>query len=145
LGAVRQEAGDRLVVATVYRPTDLNWYGDYPYHMMAHYVDAFAPMVYWGCNDPGATAAEAMRRLATLRPVHLIGQAYDMGPEGGRNGAPSPGEIERFLGVGLHGEAVGASFWAWQHMTRSEWAALGAFPWFEPHWSIQAAPRRLVL
>jgi hypothetical protein len=143
LGAIRQAAGDRLLVATVYRPTDLNRHGAYPYQTMARYVDAFAPMVYWGCTEPGAAASESLHRLNTLRPVHLIGQAYDMGPEGGRQGAPSPREIRRFLGVGNHGGAVGASFWDWQEMTSAEWGAMGKFPWYQPHWEIQAGPRRL--
>ena len=53
LGLVREAAGDRLLVATVYRPTDRLWTGTYPYAAMAAYVDAFAPMVYWGCTEPG--------------------------------------------------------------------------------------------
>jgi hypothetical protein len=129
LGAVRRAAGDRLVVATVYRPTDLNWKGGYPYPTIARYVDAFAPMVYWGCNDPRETAIQALRRLNTLRPVHLIGQAYSMAEEGGRAASPSPREIRLFLQVGRRGGALGASFWDWQEITPGEWNAVATFPW----------------
>jgi hypothetical protein len=130
LGAVRQAAGNRLVVATVYRPTDRLWApGAYPYAAIARYVDAFAPMVYWGCTEPGAAAFQTIARLAALRPVHLIGQAYDMGPEGGRMGAPSAAEIRRFLDVARRGGALGASFWSWQHANVVDWNALATFPW----------------
>jgi hypothetical protein len=132
LGAVRRAAGDRLVVATVYRPTDLNWTGAYPYRTMARYVDAFAPMVYWGCTDPREAAAQSLKRLARLRPVHLLGQAYNMRYEGGRPVSPSPREISLFLLVGRRGGALGASFWDWQEMTSGEWKALAAFPWAIP-------------
>jgi hypothetical protein len=137
LGAVRRAAADRLVVATVYRPTDLNWTtGLYPYRTIARYVDAFAPMVYWGCTDPREAAVQSLKRLAALRPVHLIGQAYNMGPEGGRPASPSPREISTFLRVGHRRGAVGASFWSWQEMTSGEWKALASFPWTLP----QAVP-----
>lgn len=128
LGLVRQAAGNRLVVATVYRPTDTQW-ATYPYAAMAPYVDAFAPMVYWGCTEPGEAAAQAVDRLADLRPVHLIGQGYDMADEGGRVGPPNAGETERFLDVARRGGAVGASFWVWQEIGDEQWAAVANFPW----------------
>ena len=37
-------------------------------------------MEYWECVDPGADAVQALERLSTLRPVHLIGQAFNMAP-----------------------------------------------------------------
>ena len=70
-----------------------------------------------------------MARLAPLRPVHLIGQAYDMGPEGGRSAAPTADETRRFLDVARRGGATGASFWVWQHMNVEEWDAMAAFAW----------------
>jgi len=128
LGMVRQVAGDRPLVATVYRPSDHQW-GSYPYAAMAPYVDAFAPMVYWGCVEPGEATAQAVSRLATLRPVHPIGQAYNMAGDYGRPASPSPAETRRFLDVSLRSGATGASFWDWQEMTGPEWSALTAFEW----------------
>ena len=136
LGVARRAAGDRLLVATVFRPTDRLW-ASYPYAAIAPYVDAFAPMVYWGCTEPGAAATQALERLAPLRPVHLIGQAYDMGPEGGRAAAPSAEETRRFLDVARRGGATGASFWVWQHMNAEEWDAMAGF-----EWEIAPAPDR---
>ncbi|MGI9022898.1 MAG: hypothetical protein ACR2HV_06665, partial [Acidimicrobiales bacterium] len=131
LGLVRQAAGRRLVVATVYRPTDAKW-AEYPYAAMAPYVDAFAPMVYWGCTEPGEAATQALERLSTLRPVHLIGQGYDMADEGGRAGTPEASETSRFLDVARRGGAVGASFWVWQSMGDDQWDAASAYPWPPP-------------
>ncbi len=131
LGTVRQAAGSRLVVATVYRPTDAQW-AAYPYAAMAPYVDAFAPMVYWGCTEPGEAATQALVRLADLRPVHVIGQAYDMADEGGRTGPPNAAETERFLDVARRGGAIGASFWVWQDIGDEQWAAVAAYPWRPP-------------
>jgi hypothetical protein len=130
LEQVRRAAGSRLVVATVYPPTDLWWDGgEYPYQAMAPYVDAFAPMVYWGCTDPGADAALAVSRLSTLRPVHIIGQAFNMADVGGRAVAPSGAEMAEFLNAGRRAGAVGGSFWVWQDATAPEWAAISAYRW----------------
>jgi len=130
LGLVRQAAASRLVVATVYRPTDRLWTGSYPYTAIAEYVDAFAPMVYWGCAEPGAATAEALERLSRLRPVHVIGQGYDAGIDGGRPGAPSAEETVRFLDVARRQGAIGASFWVWQYIDDEQWEAMSSFPWY---------------
>jgi hypothetical protein len=122
---------DRPLVATVFQPTD-HLVTFYPYAAMAPYVDALAPMVYWGCVEPGDAAARALGRLASLAPLHLIGQAYDMAPEGGRVGSPAPAELARFLDVARRAGAAGASFWDWQEMTPGEWGALSAFDWPPP-------------
>jgi hypothetical protein len=128
LGLVRPAAGGRPVVATVYPPTDY-WLTIYPYQAMAPYVDAFAAMIYWSCREPGDAASAAVQRLSPLAPVHLIGQAYDMAPYGGRVGHPSGAEISRFIDVARRGGATGASFWDWQEMSGDEWAALSGYPW----------------
>jgi hypothetical protein len=131
LGLVRPATGGRPLVATVFPPTD-HWLAVYPYQAMAAYVDAFAPMIYWSCREPGDAAIAALQRLMVLAPVHLIGQAYDMGPEGGRVGHPAAAEISRFLDVARRGGATGASFWDWQEIDPREWAALSAYPWQGP-------------
>jgi hypothetical protein len=128
LGLVRPLMGGRPLMATVYPPTTY-WQANYPYQAMAPYIDAFTPMMYWNCTEPGAYAALAIQYLAKLAPVHLIGQAYDMGPYGGRDGSPSGAEIARFLDVARRGGAVGASFWVWQYMTAPEWSALTSYRW----------------
>jgi hypothetical protein len=86
-------------------------------------------MVYWGCTEPGQAATQAIQRLGTLRPVHLIGQGYDMAPEGGRHGPPSAEETTRFLDVARRGGATGASMWVWQSIGPHQWSALAAYPW----------------
>ena len=115
----------------MFRPTDRLW-ATYPYRAMAPYVDAYAAMVYWGCTDPAEAAAQALDRLATLRPVHLIGQGYNMAEDGGRPVAPSAAETVRFLDVASRGGALGASFWVWQEIEPVQWNAMAAFPWRRP-------------
>ena len=129
LELVRQAAGDRLVVATVYPPTTANWDGGYPYQAMAPYVDAFAPMVYWECTDPGTDVALDVTRLSVLRPVHAIGQAFNFAGVGGRTVSPSGAEITEFLNSSRRAGALGASFWVWQDATPEEWATVSGFPW----------------
>ena len=120
-------ASGRPLVATVFPPTDAQL-ASYPFAAMAAYVDAFAPMVYWNCREPGDAAASAIARLSPLAPVHVIGQGYDMGPEGGRIGPPSGQEILRFFDVARRSGARGASLWDWQEMTADHWSAVaGAF------------------
>jgi len=128
LGLVRPDMLGRPLVATVFPPTAY-WLKVYPYQAMAPYVDAFAPMEYWSCREPGAAAASAVSALASMAPVHVVGQAFDDGPSGGRVGSPAPAEISRFLDSARRAGAAGASFWVWQDVTAGEWGAIGAYPW----------------
>jgi hypothetical protein len=128
LSLVRREAGDRPVVAVVPRPLRY-WLANYPYAAEAPYVDAFAPMVYWSCTEPGRATLEAIRNLDALRPVVPIGQDYDMASEGGRHGLPSGAEIWRFLDVARRGGALGASLYDLESGGRADLAALAAYPW----------------
>jgi hypothetical protein len=129
LGLVRPASPGTLLVATVYPATDARWTGTYPYRAIAPYVDAFAPMVYWGCLEPGGAAQLSIERLATLKPVHVVGQGYDAGPEGGRVGPPSGAETVRFLDVARRDAALGASLWVWQSIGAEQWDALSAYTW----------------
>lgn len=126
---VRRAAGAVPVIATVYPPLDSYWGGGYPYSTMANYVDAFAPMVYWECVDPGTAVQAAIQRLSTLRPVHVIGQAFNMADVGGRTIPPSAAEINEFLTDAHRSGAIGASFWVWQSATAEEWSALSSYRW----------------
>jgi hypothetical protein len=128
LSLLRPARDERPLVATVYPPTD-HWLGSYPYAAMAPYVDAFAPMVYWECRDPGNAADESVSRLAAMKPVHVIGQAFNFGDVGGRVVQPGTDELNRFMGVSRKDGAIGASFWVWQLASNEEWAALSAYPW----------------
>ncbi|HEX3827853.1 MAG TPA: hypothetical protein VHV82_11325 [Sporichthyaceae bacterium] len=128
LAHVRLLAGNRPVVATVMRPTP-GQLKDYPYRAEAPYVDAFAPMDYWSCHEPGETAEASIRVLAALRPVTPIGQAYDMKWEGGRPGMPTPQEIWRFIDACRRAGAIGASLYDTETATADERHALDAYPW----------------
>jgi hypothetical protein len=131
LGLVRPARDGRPLVATVYPPTD-HWMAAYPYGTMAPYVDAFAPMVYWECRDPGDAATEAVTRLSPMKPVTVIGQAFSFGDVGGRVTQPDTAELDRFMGTARQDGAIGASFWVWQDLTGEEWNALTAYPWSPP-------------
>jgi len=128
LGLVRPADGGRPLVATVFPPND-HFFATYPYAAMSPYVDAFAPMVYWGCQQPGDYAALTLQRLSPMAPVHLVGQGYDMADERGRQGSPSAAEVLRFLAVAKAGGAVGASLYVWQSLSDPEWSALSGFAW----------------
>ena len=128
LSRVRRDAGNLPIVATVLRPLNGDL-GSRPYRAMAPYVDAFAPMVYWSCTEPGVAALSALRPLAKLRPVHLIGQSYNMGPEGGRHGLPTAREVWRFLDVAHRAGAIGASLYVYDQARAPQWRALGGYPW----------------
>lgn len=125
LELVRRYAHNELIVATVYPPTR----SGYPYTAMSPYVDAFAPMIYWECTNPVTDASYDISHLATMRPVHVIGQAFNLAGEGGRANSPSAAEITAFMSASKSAGAVGASFWVWQSATPAEWSALSAFGW----------------
>ena len=129
LSLVRSYAGSRPVVATVPRPTP-HRLSTYPYSAQAPYVDVFAPMVYWSCEEPGALVRESLSPLKKYhRPLAVIGQSYDMGPEGGRHGLPSGPEIWRFLDTSKRAGAIGASLYTYDQTGPVQWRALGAYPW----------------
>lgn len=128
LSLVRAAIGDRPLVAVVPRPIAY-WVAHYPYAAEAPFVDAFAPMVYWSCTEPGRATLEAVRGLERLRPVVPIGQDYDMAGEGGRHGLPGAAEIWRFLDVARRGGAIGASLYDLESGGRAALFALGAYPW----------------
>jgi hypothetical protein len=131
LALVRRADPTALLVATVFPPTDLKW-GSYPYAAMAPYIDAFAPMVYWGCTEPVLEAEQALQRLGPLAPVHLIGQAYDMAGYGGRVGPPTPAEITAFMQAARRYGALGASLWSWQAIDPADWGAMSRYAWPAP-------------
>jgi len=127
LGLVRSYAGQRPVIATVPRPSPAR--KTFPYATFVPYADAFAPMVYWSCKEPGALVEQTLRTLGRLLPVAPVGQAYDMGPEGGRLGTPSRAETLRFLDASRRGGAIGASLWTVEHAGRAQLAALADYRW----------------
>ena len=125
---MRAAAGDRPVVAIVPRPTSY-WLATYPYHAEAPFVDAFAPMVYWSCTEPGAavnSAIAALRALAT-------GRTDRTGLRHGLRGRPARTalgrEIWRFLDVAHRSGAIGASLYDLESGGRPQLAALSDYPW----------------
>lgn len=126
LSRVRNLAGDMPVLSTVMRPSP-GQQKSYPYKAQVPYIDAFVPMVYWGCNEPGKVTAEAIKYLSKWRPVHPLGQSYDMGKYGG--GLPSSKEIWRFLDVAKRSGADGASLWTAEQTYKQQWRALREYPW----------------
>jgi hypothetical protein len=131
LSLVRAIAGDRPVIATVPDP-DSYWSGFYPYTAEAPFVDAYAPMVYWACTEPGAAVDHAVAYLSPMRPVTPIGQDYNMGPEGGPPGLPTPKEIWRFLDVAHRLHTIGASLYDLESGGSAQLEALAAYPWQPP-------------
>jgi hypothetical protein len=129
LGLVQRAVGSRPLVSTVPHANS-HWWRIYDYRTQVPYVDAFAVMAYWGCTEPGAEVQQSVRRLAPLgRPLHLIGQSYDMGPYGGRRGDPRGREVWRFADVSRRSGVIGVSLYVWQYATDEQFRALGAYPW----------------
>jgi hypothetical protein len=127
LSLVRTYAGKRPVVATVPRPSAAR--RTYPYAAFRPYADAFAPMVYWSCLEPGALVQQSLARLSRLLPVAPVGQAYDMGSEGGRRGTPSRQETLRFLDAARRAGAIGASLWTVEEAGPAQLRALADYRW----------------
>lgn len=128
LSRIRDAAGSRPVAATVPRPTPYRL-RTFPYAAIRPYADVFAPMVYWSCNEPGALVGQSLRELGRWLPVAPVGQAYDMGSEGGRRGLPTRAETWRFLDAARRGGAVGASLWTVEQTGTGQWSALADYPW----------------
>jgi hypothetical protein len=129
LSRVQALAGARPVVLTVPRPTKSRL-ATYPYAATARYVDGYTAMIYWSCLEPGTTTLNAIRELKKLhRPVAVVGQGYDMGPEGGRHGLPTSAETWRFLDVAKRAGAFGASLYTYDTAGPHQWEPLAAYAW----------------
>jgi hypothetical protein len=128
LSLVRAASGSKPLIAVV-PPPNSYWSTFYPYKTEARFVDAFAPMVYWSCTEPGAAVSAAITFLAKLRPVAPIGQDYNMASEGGRHGLPTGQEIWRFLDVAHREGAIGASLYDLEDGGRPQLRALHYYPW----------------
>jgi hypothetical protein len=128
LSLVRAYAGERPVAATVPRPTP-NRVATFPYASFAPYADVFVPMIYWSCKEPGELVMESLTYLGKWLPVAPVGQAYDMGSEGGRVGIPSQAETWRFLDVAKRGGAIGVSLWTIEQVGEGQLTALAGYPW----------------
>ncbi|MGO9659458.1 MAG: hypothetical protein ACLP7F_14025 [Acidimicrobiales bacterium] len=139
LSLVRKDAGPRPVIATVPRPTTLSL-GPYPYAAEAPFVDAFAPMVYWSCAEPGAAVTVAIDALRPLRPVVPIGQDYNMADEGGPAGLPSGREVWRFVDVARRHGAIGVSLYDLESGGPAQLAALTDYPWPQVTYSPYSVP-----
>jgi hypothetical protein len=102
----------------------------YPYDVLVPKFDAVAPMVYWGRQSPAEAAMWAVGYLKRFhKPIAPIGQAYDMGPYGGPNGAPSGKAVVAFMNQAAHDGAVGVSFWSWQHTPARLWHTIHTYHW----------------
>jgi hypothetical protein len=128
LSLVRAASGTKPIIGVV-PPPNSYWSGFYPYTTEARFVDAFAPMVYWSCTEPGAAVNAAITFLAKLKPVAPIGQDYNMASEGGRHGLPTGQEIWRFLDVAHRDGAIGASLYDLEDGGRPQLRALHYYPW----------------
>jgi hypothetical protein len=129
LSLVRRAARGRPVVATVMRPT-ADQLATYPYAAEAPYIDAFAPMDYWSCQEPGDLTVRSIQALAQFhKPVTVIGQAYDMADEGGRPGVPTAAETWRFLDSAKRAGAIGASLWTYETSGPAQWVPLAKYDW----------------
>ncbi|HEV7886970.1 MAG TPA: peptidoglycan-binding domain-containing protein, partial [Acidimicrobiales bacterium] len=120
---------DVPLIATVPRPSAA--LVTYPFAEVVAHFDAIAPMVYWMGNDPAATVADTIAKLAPLnRPIIPVGQAYDGGGEGGPPGVPGRDQLLAFMKQADASGAVGVSWWSWQHADAQAWDAVRDAPEF---------------
>lgn len=104
----------------------------YPYDLLVPRFDAVAPMVYWGRQRAADATDWALRYLNRFgKPVAPIGQAFDMGPEGGPKGHPKGRALVAFMNHAKTYGAVGVSFWSWQHTPRGLWHTIDTYDWPE--------------
>ena len=102
----------------------------YPYDVLMPHFDAVAPMVYWGSQEPASATSWAMNYLRRWnKPIAPIGQSYDMGPWGGPKGPPAGREVVRFMNEAKKKDAVGVSFWSWQHTPTRLWHTIHSYQW----------------
>jgi hypothetical protein len=127
--ALRAGAPHSYLIAVPPRPSDA-MIKVFPYDAMMPYYDAVAPMVYWGGFPVGPTLQQAIGFFAKWgKAISPIGQAYDMGPEGGPSGNPSAQQTWAFMAVAKRNGVTGVSWWDWQEASPQQWQAIRLFPW----------------
>lgn len=125
---LQRGAGEMPLISVV--PWPSTYQHSFPYGAAVRGYDAVAPMAYWGFFSPLDVVATSMKRLKRFGiPIAPIGQAYNMGPEGGPRGRPHPRALHAFMAQARAHGAVGVSFWSWQHAGMALLRAVGAFPW----------------
>ena len=125
---------DYPLIACVPRPSPHLLKTGWPFAEAIGPMDAVAPMVYWLNRQPDSDVAGALKYLRRFhKPIIPVGQAYDGGPEGGRPGPPTTGEIRRFINAAANNGARGVSFWSWQHATRQIWQTIRDAPEYAGH------------
>lgn len=128
--ALRAAAPDAYLIVVPPRPSP-HAIKTFPFDAVIPHYDAVAPMVYWGRYDPEQTAVDSIRFFAERygKLVAPIGQAYDMGPEGGPDGNPPPWQSWAFMRASKLKGAIGVSFWVWETATTPEFHSIREFPW----------------
>jgi hypothetical protein len=127
--AIRKAAPSEYLVLVPPRVTATT-VRSFPYWALMPHYDGVAPMTYWGRFDPAGTVAESIKFLARYgKDIAPIGQAYNMGPEGGPVGNPSAAQTVAFMETAKRLGATGVSFWSWQHATAVQLHTIRTFRW----------------
>jgi hypothetical protein len=137
--AVRRALPDMPFVAVTYPPL---YHMNYPYAVLAKYVDAIAPMDYWHSMPKAYSESYVYRyvenSIATIRtldgnprlPISVIGQAYDMFTDSGTGpNNPTPAEITGGFRASEAEGAIGFSLYRWGTATSAEWKLWATMEW----------------
>jgi hypothetical protein len=121
------------MIAVVYPAT---WRPTLPWSTLAQYYDVMAPMVYWHYKERAYTYTdaynaikaeiEAMHEKVGDKPIHIIGQSYNMFDTWQY---PTADEIKGAMQAAKDGGAVGYSTYRGRTATDYEWNQFASFPW----------------
>ncbi|HWE60291.1 MAG TPA: SH3 domain-containing protein [Chloroflexota bacterium] len=144
---VRARLGPRVLMGIATYPPQSYWGARYPFRTVARSWDVIVPMDYWHLSPRPYAAAEAAdyvtASIAGIRqavgsqtvPIEVLGQMFDFYQTG--LNSPTMAEVEAAINAAIAGDAIGVSFFEWNHATPGEWDALGA--WHEPDPGVQKA------
>ncbi|GAX89646.1 S-layer homology domain-containing protein [Effusibacillus lacus] len=133
--SVRSALGDKYPMMAVIYPA--TWRDKQPWDVYKKYYDIMAPMVYWHYKAKpytykdayGAVEAEMIKlREFTGKPIHMIGQSYNMFPNDWRQ-APTWAEIQGAMKAAYDYKAVGYSTYRGRTATTEGWNEFAAFKW----------------
>jgi hypothetical protein len=133
---LRVHLGPRALMAIATYPPQSFWGRTYPYSTVARSWDVIAPMDYWHVARHAYSGTQAYRYVAAsisgIRkatgepaiPIEVLGQMFDVYGDGQHS--PSAAEVRGAIQAAQAGNAVGISFFEWNHATPGEWDALSA-------------------
>lgn len=131
---LRAHLGPHALMAIATYPPQAFWGRTYPFRTVARSWDVIVPMDYWHVARHRYSETQAYKYVAAsisgIRkatkdpaiPIEVLGQMFDVYGDGQHS--PTAAEVRGAIRAARDGNALGISFFEWNHATPGEWDAM---------------------